>query len=1211
MSKYYFEKLTPINDADIEVYEKAIDFVMSDTDIKNIAISGAYGSGKSSLLESYKIKHGELKFLFISLSHFETLNSDNADRECKIKESILEGKILNQLIHQISPDKIKQTNFRVKKEIDKKKNRIEVAMITIFIIILFYIVFFKYWENLIISMNAGLIKKFLSLTLNSYFKLFIGILLIILLVYFVNFLLKLQKNRNLIRKLSFQGNEIEILEENEDSYFDKYLNEVLYLFENADADIIVFEDMDRFDADRIFERLREVNTLVNKSFVKENKEKVLRFFYLLRDDIFISKDRTKFFDFIIPVIPVIDSSNSYNIFISQLKKNDLFDKFDEHFLQNLSLYVDDMRLLKNICNEFLIYYYRLNTTDIKYNKMMAMITYKNLFPKDFSELQLNQGFVYSLFAHKNDFINEQKENIKSQIIEENEKIEYIKKENLESVEELKMILESKRDKIDDMLYLSSNRQRAENELTQWEKTEYINRKEAIENRSQNKIKDIELKISSLEKEISKINEYTLQEIITRDNIDEIFSITDINEIGEVQNFNEVKANTYFNLLKYVIREGYIDETYPDYMTYFYEEGLSRTDKLFLQSVTDKIAKDPAYKLCAPQKVFARLRIRDFEEEEILNFSLIDYVLNNQIDSNQLSHFISYIQNTKKFDFVFKYIDVTSNLPLLIETLNRMWPSFFKEISINENYISSDKLKKYSLLSLYYSEDQDIKNMNIDNCLCNYISNNRYYLNIDNPDNTKLILKFKLLGVSFTTIDFETANNDLFNEVYSNSLYTLNFENIELMLKKIYGVSSEENIIHKNFSLIRQYLNSPLYCMIRKNINEYTKIILEYCNGELTDDENSAIEILNTEDIDIDSKKDYISQYKNIISKIKEIEEKEIWDDLLKNRVIDYSEYNLMDYFLEKGLNSSLINYINSNDKNIDFSSISKEYENENFEKLFENIIIANELNDSKYEQIIKSLNFYYEKFNILEIERNKILILINEKIIRMNPETLIFLRNNYPDTVLYFIRKNIDIYEEIMNDDLFLHDELIEILSWDIDDSIKLFLLKFSTESISILKKNYSTDIKQYILKNNLDDRDMYTLFEEYDNLESSIQSVVLKYALYQTDTIIENFQNVSYQLKIELLKSSALDYEEKFNILKAMLLTSDKENAIKLLCILDLKDYIKILNTNERPRFKIDLQNQELLDLFVSKRWLYDYQEDLQKEGYYKIRRHAPKKKN
>lgn len=83
-------------------------------------------------------------------------------------------------------------------------------------------------------------------------------------------------------KLNLQGNEIEIFEESDDSYFDKYLNEVLYLFENADADVIVFEDMDRFNANRIFERLREVNTLANIQLQKEDK-KVLRFFYLLRD----------------------------------------------------------------------------------------------------------------------------------------------------------------------------------------------------------------------------------------------------------------------------------------------------------------------------------------------------------------------------------------------------------------------------------------------------------------------------------------------------------------------------------------------------------------------------------------------------------------------------------------------------------------------------------------------------------------------------------------------------------------------------------------------------------------------------------------------------------------------------------------------------------------------------------------------------------------
>ena len=113
-------------------------------------------------------------------------------------------------------------------------------------------------------------------------------------------LVVLQRNKNIFKRLKIHGNEIEIFEENRDSYFDKYLNEVLYLFENSETDVIVFEDLDRFNAIKIFERLREINILINKKV----KNKPLRFFYLVRDDIFVSKDRTKFFDYIVPIVPV-------------------------------------------------------------------------------------------------------------------------------------------------------------------------------------------------------------------------------------------------------------------------------------------------------------------------------------------------------------------------------------------------------------------------------------------------------------------------------------------------------------------------------------------------------------------------------------------------------------------------------------------------------------------------------------------------------------------------------------------------------------------------------------------------------------------------------------------------------------------------------------------------------------------------------------------
>lgn len=74
--RFYFEKLAPIDTADIDVYEEAIEFVFENNDIRNVAISGAYGSGKSSLLASYKKKHPDREFIHISLAHFEPENKE-------------------------------------------------------------------------------------------------------------------------------------------------------------------------------------------------------------------------------------------------------------------------------------------------------------------------------------------------------------------------------------------------------------------------------------------------------------------------------------------------------------------------------------------------------------------------------------------------------------------------------------------------------------------------------------------------------------------------------------------------------------------------------------------------------------------------------------------------------------------------------------------------------------------------------------------------------------------------------------------------------------------------------------------------------------------------------------------------------------------------------------------------------------------------------
>ena len=1191
--KYHFERLTPIDNMDLDVYEEAINYAFDNSDIKNVAISGAYSAGKSSVLASYKKKHSNLHFLHISLAHFKYPDQED---ETEVKESVLEGKILNQLIHQIPSEKIPQTNFRVKKKVSAKsviKLTIEAVL---FFIVAIYFACFDIWKSYVNTLPNNWFKYILTLSTHQYALMVDGILMVTLLLFIVYGLIRVQKNKNVFRKLNLQGNEIEIFEESDDSYFDKYLNEVLYLFENADADVIVFEDMDRFNANKIFERLREVNTLANIQLQKENR-KVLRFFYLLRDDIFVSKDRTKFFDYIIPVVPVVDSSNSYDQFISHFKKGGLFEKFDESFLQGLSLYIDDMRLLKNIYNEFVIYFNRLNITELDCNKMLSIIAYKNLFPRDFADLQLNQGFVYTIFDSKDSFIAEEVKRLSEKISEIGHKIELAKNEHLKTIKELDAAFEDKKP-IDYW-----NRKQ---ELSAADKKDYADRKQAIENRLNNTIPDLESEKSSLEQELILTQNKPLWDIITRDNINKIFSITSTNEIGIVTSFNEIKSSEYFDLLKYLIRNGYIDETYADYMTYFYENSLSRIDKAFLRSVTDRKSKEYTYQLKNPALVVSRLRLVDFDQEEILNFDLLTYLLQTQSHIECLERFIDQLRETKNFKFIGAYFDVTTEMPNYIKYLNIRWSEVFNTV-LEEKNLSEKQIREYSIFSIYYSDDDTIKLINQAGCLCNYISNARDYLAIDEPDIDKLIHGFSLLGVCFIGFDYETLNKDLFYAVYEESLYEINAENLRLIQTEILGVKNDEDIVHKNYTFLLSHSDSAITQYVNQNINKYFDVVLQIGGGTILDDENVAIAVLNNPALTVECKHSYISALRTSIVLIKEIDDIALWSPLLNADIVQYSERNIIDCFNAVKLNESVIGYINRCDIDLDFSRT--EYDEDTKEKLFDSVIICNDIDNSKYRQILVSLKFSYDTFDIAEISDDKITILIDTNIIRMTADNLKFMRENYPNQTFYFIRKSIEKYIDIVDETLFSQEELLEILTWDISDELKIRLLEFTDEKISIIGKNYSPVVCLHILNNNFARSDLSDLFSTFEQWDNSVQVKIFDYAVTHIASIIDDPNSVSQNLRDNLLHSERVNRDEKIDLLVAMMSDLNEDCIKDIITLLNLTDYLKIFDTRSRPKFEISDESEKLLTAFKKKGVISNYEESQDKEGYYKIIRMRPTK--
>lgn len=570
----------------------------------------------------------------------------------------------------------------------------------------------------------------------------------------------------------------------------------------------------------------------------------------------------------------------------------------------------------------------------------------------------------------------------------------------------------------------------------------------------------------------------------------------------------------------------------------------------------------------------------------------------------LERFIDQLRETKNFKFIGAYFDVTTEMPNYIKYLNIRWSEVFYTV-LEEKNLSEKQIREYSIFSIYYSDDDTIKLINQDSCLCNYISNARDYLAIDEPDIDKLIHGFSLLGICFIGFDYETLNKDLFYAVYEESLYEINAENLRLIQTEILGVKNDEDIVHKNYTLLLLHSDSAITQYVNQNINKYFDVVLQISGGTILDDENVAIAVLNNPDLTVECKHSYISALRTSIVLIKAIDDIALWSPLLNADIVQYSERNIMDCFNAVKLNESVISYINRCDIDLDFSKA--EYNEDTKGRLFDSVIICNDIDNSKYKQILVSLKFIYDNFDIAEISDDKITILIDTDIIRMTADNLKFMRENYLNRKFYFIRKNIEKYIDIMDDALFSREELIEILTWDISDELKIKLLELSDDEISVIGKNYSPVVCLHILNNNFSKSDLPDLFSSFEQWDNSVQAKIFEYAIRSIVSIIDDPKSASEKLKNNLLHSDKVNRDAKIDLLIAMIPNLSEDYIKEILTLLNLTDYLKIFDTRSRPKFEINDENEKLLTAFKEANMINNYEESSEKEGYYKITRPKP----
>lgn len=1051
---YEYEDLAPKDDHDKTIYIDSLAWAIKNQRISNLALTGAYGSGKSTILRTFEKQHPEYNYLNISLATFgddeniQTINQDS-----------IEKSILQQMFYREKSKKLQHSRF---KKIHNSKIWTFFINTALLMLWLFSIVYLLQNESILKLSIIATFKAFMSETLPAFNYLIPIYFLMGLSFLLFNFLKIINKME--ISKLDAKGGELTLKQavSSDVSILNKHLDEILYFFEVTSYNVVVFEDLDRFEKPNIFTKLREINTIVNNS---KQIDRHIVFIYAIKDDIFKDdKTRTKFFDFILPVIPIINSSNSES-FLKKKFEHEI--EISVEFLEDISLYIDDMRTLNNIYNEYIIYSDQIEIKSVKRNKILGMIVYKNIYPEDFANLNQNKGILFDVFNQKNIYIEKIiAENVQT-IHSKKEEILKIENEALESIKDVRAVYVYALVEIfsnSESISFSGSRI-AINQLCEDEQFEKFRKETRIRNnQSYNEISfaDIEKKVKSsqryedreqlvISKQTNRVNKIQ-EEIENLKKINQELQSMPLSKILKEDHSNELfEAKIEDKLiLKYLIKHEYIDEMYQLSISHFHEGSLSTNDIDFILQVKDGSPLYFTYPLLKIENVIKKLD-GYFDKPEIFNIFLVNHIIENNLTS-ELDKILGQIisKHPRAIEFLDNFITSSTMMEKLIKTLSNRWSDFWNFIYHDSNY-SNEKKEHYCNLIMLNAENNDIVKMDKSSFLSSFIGEKRDYLNwLPSRDETmkKLVESLK---IKFVELDKPLHQSILLQTIYETNSYVINIQNIELMIEQLNVNDIDLNDLKiSNYTTIKKSSCTKLIKYIDENINEYIKNVLLAIEENTRESESTIIELLSNEEIDLENKQAIIAKTETILKEITHIPD-ELWIDVFQNSKIQPKWENIFPYFSRNNLlDTVLVNFINKQ-KNYQVLMLDSLGADE-AEKEFEGSLLESDLlSDEAYIALTENVVNRYFDLNISELSSKKIDALLKHNILYLTAQNYSAL--NELNTRIILIEKNIDFFIENFEKILINTIDAIALLeSQVITDEQKSKIIQ--TFSIDILNNN-------------------------------------------------------------------------------------------------------------------------------------------------------------
>ncbi|MFC0804741.1 ATP-binding protein [Ensifer sp. P24N7] len=859
-----FVDLAPTSNADqTGIYYEALEFATNNDEVLNIALTGPYGSGKSSVIKSFLLKYPR-DALELSLASFLP---EGEVPGVRVSKQEIERSILQQILYGADADKLPLSRFK-RIQTPRGWSAASSLAVCLGMFCLWYI--FTNQSDVI----SG--KFFKPFDLSNWFNILsftIGSIFAWRLIHSI-YLKSLGLS---LKSISLKDIQIAPNAADEESILNRHLDEIIYFFQSTKYDLVVIEDLDRFDNPDIFVTLREINALVN-----ENAEinRRIRFLYALRDDIFINTDRTKFFEFIVPVIPVINHSNSIDKVLEHTRRVDLDPRLDRRFIRDVSRYLTDLRLIGNIFNEYVIYASNLRADGdgaLDPNKLLAVLIYKNVIPKDFAALHRQEGALSTVLKRYDEFVEKTGDKLRSQLAAIQADLIRSDEQYVRDLAELcsvyaMAIIErvpaqsthletpygqvalgqlSKHNEFEAILSSGSIKVRNANgyvtgfELRGIEAAvdptrTFAERKTLIEHKSSDHKEAMDKKSQEFKARLASLRTRKFNEVVRESSalIEELFA-----EVGESR-----------DLLKYLILEGYLDDTYYQYTSLFHSGRLSLNDNKFLIQIRSFNNPEPDFQLDNTSEVIASMREEDFGRSYVLNRFIVDYLLENP--QKHSAHITSAVEFMAAHfddceDFFLSYYARGAHVDRLVSALVGGWPSFLV-VALKSTLGVSHAARFLA----YAPEGVLVRGTPGGLALARFASQEMSRILGERVDFD--LGHLKALQIQIADISALADYDEVVSYVASEGLYRVSLGNIRQIMEQVVRFPNLHDLETRHFSSLREAKYHPLLKRVGSAFDIYVHDVLLKLENNTAEDLPAIIEVLGHEEVGLELRAEFLS-----------------------------------------------------------------------------------------------------------------------------------------------------------------------------------------------------------------------------------------------------------------------------------------------------------------------------------------------------------------